>query len=73
MSKDQGLFQKYRIIKRDRTRVDPNAEYFVLRLDDCQSNDDHRRASIIAVRAYARSIRKWNPELSEDLLRKYKL
>ena len=43
--------------------VDPEAVYFVLRLD----TDPHARA---AAREYARSVKDENPEFAEDILKK---
>ena len=47
--KKKGLYQKYHITKTDGTKVDPLAEYFVLRID----TDYHAR---VALKAYAISI-----------------
>jgi hypothetical protein len=54
------LFSKYKIEKADGSPVDPNAMYFVLRID----TDVHAR---IALRAYARSIRANDPEFANEL------
>lgn len=59
---NKGLFGKYDIKKSDGTPVDPDAQYFVLRID----TDVHAR---IALRAYARSIFEENPVLARDLRR----
>jgi hypothetical protein len=56
----KGLYQKYDVKKTDGTPVDPNAEYFVLRVD----KDPHARK---AVRVYASSIRSENPTLMNEL------
>jgi len=56
-----GLYQKYIITKSDGTPVDPNAQYFVLRLD----TDSHARQAALA---YARSIGTFNKKLAIDLL-----
>ncbi len=47
MSKE-GIYGKYRLSKADRSKMDPQACYFVLRLD----TDEHARK---AMRAYAKS------------------
>ncbi len=54
-----GLFDKYNITKTDGTLVDPEAVYFVLRLDP------HARR---VVGTYSFLCRDDNPELSADLL-----
>lgn len=56
----RGLYPKYIVEKVNGKPSDPNANYFVLRLD----TDPHARH---AIRAYANSIRSQNPELAEDL------
>lgn len=55
-----NLYNKYRITKQDGSPTDPNAVYFVLRLD----TDRHAR---IALRAYARSVRPEDGDLASDL------
>ena len=55
-----NLFGKYKIEKTDGSQVDPNAMYFVLRID----TDPHAR---VALRAYARSIRASDPEFANEL------
>lgn len=59
----KGLYSKYKVEKTDGSPIDDEAEYFVLRVD----KDPHARA---AIRAYARSIKKDNPELAESLCRR---
>lgn len=54
------LFDKYEVRKKDGTPVDPNAMYFVLRVD----TDRHAR---VALRAYARSIRAIDSEFADAL------
>lgn len=55
-----GLYGKYRVAKRDGSPVDPEAEYFVLRLD----KDPH---AVNAALAYADSVEDENPQLAADL------
>ncbi len=57
----QGYFGKYKIEKADGTPIDPNADYFVLRLD----TDPDARA---ALRLYAKRVYRYNPVLARDLL-----
>jgi len=59
-SKIEGLYNKYIITKADGTPVDPNADYFVLRLD----TDSNARG---ALRNYANRIQGKNPLLSQEL------
>jgi hypothetical protein len=54
------LLDKYKIEKVDGSPVDPNAMYFVLRID----TDYHAR---VALRAYARSTRASDPEFANEL------
>jgi hypothetical protein len=58
--KHGGLDRKYIITKKSRKPVDPEAEYFVLRLD----KDPHAR---VASAAYAQSVKSDNKALSFDL------
>jgi len=60
-----GLYGKYKIEKADGSPMDPDADYFFLRLD----KDPH---ALVALSAYAESIKKENPQLCEDLKRKVK-
>lgn len=55
----QGLYPKYTVIKNNGEQ-DPEADYFVLRLD----KDPHARA---AAKAYADSIKEENPNLAFDI------
>ena len=57
---NQGLYNKYEIRKRDGKLVDPEAVYFVLRLD----TDPVARA---AARTYAKEIRATKPILADEL------
>lgn len=51
--------------------TDPNAEYFVLRLDNGGSDPNHIRAGRIAIDAYAREIESHIPQLAKDLRERY--
>jgi len=57
----KGHYGKYIISKTDGSKVDPNADYFVLRLD----KDPRARKAVLE---YAKSIRLEDPKLYEDLL-----
>lgn len=59
---ERGIYGKYIIQKADGSRLDPEACYFVLRLDT-------DRAARIAMAQYARSCRKENPTLADDIER----
>lgn len=59
---EPGLFGKYVIRKRDGTPMDPQAAYFVLRVD----GDAYARK---AMRVYARAVKAENPELAKDIAR----
>lgn len=51
--------------------VDPESEYFILRLDHKQKDPKHREACIKAVLCYAEAIKDHLPQLSEDLIKRY--
>jgi len=57
---EKGLYPKYTVIKND-NKTDPEADYFVLRLD----KDHHAR---VAAQAYANSIKEENRTLSMELM-----
>lgn len=61
--KKGGYEKKYIISKSNGKPVDPNADYFVLRLD----KDPH---AIKALITYANSVQKDNVELATDLWKK---
>jgi hypothetical protein len=78
----KGLHQRYYIRKfvevegsryPGTLEVDPNAEYFVLRLDTGGSDPEHIKACRIAVHAYADAIEHHLPELAKDLRERYPL
>lgn len=58
--RDGGLRRKYKIEKASGEPVDPEAVYFVLRVDE----DPHARA---ALRAYADSVEQENATFAEEL------
>lgn len=82
----KGLHQKYVIrkvtgVKRNgfigrptlvTTPVDSDAEYFILRLDDRCKDKKHVEACRKAVLHYADLIKDHIPELSKDLIERYK-
>jgi hypothetical protein len=60
MDKQRGWYLKYIIEKADGSPVDPNADYFILRLD---TDPAARKAAL----AYAEAIEESNPVLASDL------
>jgi hypothetical protein len=64
MTQEKGLYQKYVVTKADGLPVDPNAVYFVLRLD---TKDFYGYASRNAIRLYAKLIKRINPQLASDI------
>lgn len=54
-------------------KVDPDAEYFVLRLDMNGKDPNHIAACRKAIHAYAEVIKWTIPELAKDLLERYPL
>jgi len=66
--KRDGLKPKYQIAHADGTPCDPNARYFVLRLDyHYECDERHIRACRLAACTYANEIEDHLPELSIDL------
>lgn len=53
--------------------VDPDAEYFVMRLDEGGKDSEHIRACRIGINAYADAIEHHLPELAKDLRERYPL
>lgn len=58
----KGMYDKYSVLKKN-DYTDPQADYFVLRLD----NDIHARKAALA---YAESVKEENPNLAMDLYAK---
>ena len=65
-----GLYNRYLVEKRE-GQTDPNAEYFVLRLDDGGSDPAHIAACRKAVMTYANEIEPHLPQLAADLRERY--
>lgn len=65
-----GLYNRYIVMKRE-GRTDPNAEYFVLRLDDGGNDPDHIAACRKAVLKYADEIEAHIPKLAADIRSRY--
>jgi len=68
----EGLKQKYNITKADGSKVDENARYFVLRVDDTTELNTsieiaHRNACKKALGLWMLEMRKIFPEIVEDL------
>jgi len=63
-----GLHLKYIVTKADGSSVDPDAQYFVLRLDP---KAKHREAAIVAIMAYADAIEDDLPSLAAELRQMY--
>lgn len=68
----QGLKTKYSV-KPITGPIDPNADYFVLRLDKYQSDKAHLQACRIAINAYAEAIKESLPLFYNDLIERYPL
>jgi len=69
--KEEGLINKYTLLKNDGSEIDPGAEYFILRLDDGQSDEIHKKACKKAILVYADEIKDHLPKLYKDLIDKY--
>jgi NTP pyrophosphatase (non-canonical NTP hydrolase) len=65
-----GLHGRYYIEKSDGRPVDPDAEYFVLRLDD-KGDAAHVEAGRDGIAVYADAIEHEIPELAADLRKRY--
>jgi hypothetical protein len=68
--KDQnpdGLHQRYNVTKADGSPTDPNAVYFVLRLDSGGSDPKHIAACRQAARVYARHALYHLPQVARGL------
>lgn len=70
-NKKAGLYGRYIIGKSNGKPVDPNADYFVLRLDFGSGSTDYVKASRIAVLAYTNAIEEVNPKLAADIRDRY--
>ncbi|MFA7254095.1 MAG: hypothetical protein WC107_06110 [Patescibacteria group bacterium] len=67
-----GLYQRYTVTKTQPAQDgpgDPNAVYFVLRLDAAGKDPVHIRACQRAALAYAQEIRHHIPRLADELVR----
>jgi len=53
--------------------TDPDAEYFVMRLDEGGKDPEHIKACRVGVNAYADAIRHHLPDLAKDLKERYPL
>jgi len=67
----KGLHQRYIVSKANGDTMNPNAEYFILRVDPYGSDPKHIAACRKAVICYANEIKDHLPELSKDLIERY--
>lgn len=65
-----GLHSRYIVTKRE-GETDPNAQYFVLRLDKGGTDEAHVKACRVAILGYAAAIAHHLPELAADIRRRY--
>lgn len=63
--KNEGLHRKYEIRHTDGSPVDPNGQYFVLKLNS--ADPAHREACRAALQTYAEKIKDVLPQLAKDL------
>lgn len=66
----KGLHQKYHISRTDGQPIDPENEYFILKVAG-KGDQKHIEACRKAVIAYAVNIEPHFPELAKDLIDKY--
>jgi len=71
MNNTYGHKIKYIIQKTDGRLVDPEAEYFVLRLDRKAKDQNHVNACRKALMVYANEIEPFIPQLAKDLRARY--
>lgn len=69
--KSKGLYNRYIVSKTNGDPIDPNAEYFVLRVDKNGSDPKHIESCRKAVMTYAENIKDHLPELANDLVERY--
>ncbi|MFW6243273.1 MAG: hypothetical protein ACOC2W_03850 [bacterium] len=70
---EMGLYNKYHLTKTSGKPIDPNAEYFVLRLDNGCKDKRHLDACRKAALTYANEIKDHLPKLSKELIDSYDL
>jgi hypothetical protein len=66
-----GLYSKYFMEKSNGDPMDPNAEYFPLRVDDGASDSEDLKACRAAIHKYAEVIENTKPQLAADLRERY--
>ncbi|MFA6198837.1 MAG: hypothetical protein WC679_00270 [Bacteroidales bacterium] len=66
----KGLYKRYEV-KKIVGKTDPNADYFVLRLDDGGSDYEHIHACRMAMMTYADEYKCVNPVLAKEIIEKY--
>lgn len=62
-----GFNRRYCVTKADGSPVDPDAQYFVLRLDSGCKDADHLKACRLALAVYAANIKGTAPQLASEL------
>ena len=70
MKTQNGLYRKYKIERTDGTLINPENEYFILKVKGV-GDQKHIEACRKAVINYAENIREHLPELANDLFIKY--
>ena len=70
MEKPDGLYRKYKIERTDGTLINPENEYFILKVKGV-GDQKHIDASRKAVITYAEEIRRELPELANELFISY--
>ena len=66
----RGIKTKPKIV---RVPIDPEAEYFVFRLDEKGKDPNHIKACRIGIHAYADAIEPHIPQLAKELKERYPL
>lgn len=71
-NKHSGILIKYHIQKANGNPIDPNADYFVLRLDDGGSDPLHIEACRKAILTYANTVLGTHLDgLAKDIIERY--
>lgn len=67
---EKGLYQKYYIRRTDGQEIDPENEYFILKVAG-KGDPKHIAACKKAIITYALNIKQYLPELAKDLIERY--
>jgi len=66
----KGLYRKYEISRTDGTPIDPDNEYFVLKVEG-NGDERHMEACRKAILVYAEEVKEFLPHVSKDIKSRY--